>query len=117
MMLAIVLSGLTVGAAGYWRGASVTRTSIEAEIMREEQLAQRIYQKAQLATAQEIAKIEIVNRTITNELEKEVRYEPVYLNCSHSDNVKRLLDAILTGQAPAESINGAGLPASDTTER
>jgi hypothetical protein len=117
MMLAIVLATLAAGTAGYWRGASVTRTSIEADVLREEQLAQRVYQQAQLATAGEIAKIQIINKTVTNELEREIRIEPVYRDCNHPESVKRLLDAILTGQAPAESFGRDSLPGVDAPQR
>lgn len=112
VMSAIMLSAFV----GYWRGSTNTRNSIEADIARENQIAQTVYDNAIRATASEIAKIEIVNKTITQELEREVRIEPVYLDCSHSDDVKRLLDAVLTGQAPPESISRNKLSAPDEAD-
>lgn len=115
--LAIVLVTLAAGAAGYLRGANVTRNAIESDMLREEQLAQRVYEQAQLAAANEIAKIEIVNKTITNELEKEIRYEPVYRDCHHPDSIKRMLDAILKGEAAPEFFSLDPLPSPDSPSR
>lgn len=110
MLVAVMVAVSTAGGAGYWRGSVNTKNRLEAQAAREERIAQMTYEKAMAATASEISKIKVVNKTITQELEREVRTEPVYIDCRHSDDVKRLLDAILTGQAPAESLDRSVLP-------
>jgi hypothetical protein len=102
----IVLFAIAASAAtGYWRGAQVTRNAIEAATARDERVAQIVYDNALAAAAAEIAKIEIVNQTIRQELEREVRVETVYGECRHTDDAKRLLDAALAGEAPAEPVD------------
>lgn len=115
----VLIAILSAGAAatfGYMRGAENTRNAIQAELATEAQVRQDTYEAAMRAAAEEIAKIKILNTTIKQELEREIRTEPVYLDCRHSDDAKRLLDAILTGEAPAESIAGFELPSADPAE-
>ena len=113
VILAVILAIGTAGAGGYLRGVHNTKNSIAADIAREEQLAQRVYDNAILAAASEISKIEIVNRTITQEIEREVRTREVYLTCRHDDDTKRMLDAILTGEGSSESISRSKLSSVD----
>lgn len=117
LILVALVAALAAGATGYWRGYVNTKNSITADVLREEQLAQRLFQEMLTATAGEIAKIEINNKTIRQEVEREIRYEPVYRDCVHSPDTQRLLDAILTGQAPAESLGVDELPGTDPARR
>ena len=113
VILAVVLAIAASGATGYLRGVHNTKNSIAADIAREEQLAQTIYDSAILAAASEISKIEIINRTITQEIEREVRTKEIYLTCRHDDDTKRMLDAILTGERSGESFSRSKLSAVD----
>jgi hypothetical protein len=115
--LALLLTMGAAGAAGYWRGATNTENRLEAERLRNEQIAETAYDAAILAAADAISGIKIVNTTIRQELEREIRTEPVYVNCRHSPDAKRLLDAVLSGEAPAESVSGNIVsPADPATE-
>lgn len=115
-LLLILLGTSTVsGLTGYWRGVKNTSNRIEAAEARLERVRQDTYDAAMAATAAEISKIKIINTTIRQELEREVRTEKVYAECRHSDDTLRLLNAILKGEAPAESIDSGKLsPAGGT---
>ena len=104
--LVAVLAVLAAGTGGYLKGAKDTRNSYKAMELRDAEL----YSKMVQATAEEISKIKIVNKTIRQELEREIQVRTEYRDCRHPDSVKRLLDAILTGEEPGESIIGAELP-------
>ncbi len=113
--LIAVLAISAAGGIGYNRGASHMKNSITADILREEQLAQRIYDQTILATASEISKIEITNKTIRQEVEREIRTETIYMECRHTDDTKRMLDAILTGERSSESVDRSELSAINST--
>lgn len=115
VVLAAVLAISISGGLGYRHGVKTTENEIAADIAREEQLAQNLYDKMIWATASEISKIEIVNTTIRQELEREIRIEKVYLECKHTDDTVRLLNAILTGDGSIESFNRIKLPAANST--
>lgn len=115
IVLAAILAIGVSGGLGYRHGVETTENSIAADIAREEQLAQSLYDKMIWATASEISKIEIVNTTIRQELEREIRIEKVYLECKHTDDTVRLLNAILTGDGSSESFGNIELPAADST--
>src|SRR5688572_12682546 len=117
ILLAAVLAAVGAGTAGYFRGAHNTRQSIQNDMLKEEQLGQQMYQKMLLAVGEKIGEIQIVNKTITQELEREVRVEKVYSECRNTDAVVGLLNAILSGQAPAESFGPDQLPGTDTADR
>lgn len=109
---------LTIGGtlAGYFHGVSHTTAQIEADIAREERIAQRVYESALAATAARIAEIEVKHTTIRQELEREVRVEQVYMECRHSDDAYRMLNAALTGAAPAESVDRSELSGADAAD-
>ena len=115
LALAFVLAIGFAGGLGYTKGAKSMKNSIAADIAREEQLAQRIYDQTILATASEISKIEITNTTIRQEVEREIRTEKIYLECRHTGATKRLLDAVLTGERSAESIDRSELSVINAT--
>lgn len=116
LILVAVLSVGVASASGYYYGVKHTNNAHAKIRLKEQQIEQRVYDAALRATSEEIAKIKITNTTIRRELEREVRKEPVYLDCKHTDNVKRMLDAILTGEAPFESFAGFELPTLDTSD-
>lgn len=105
VILSVVSAVSISGGLGYCHGVSTTENSIAADIAREEQLAQRIYDETIAATASEISKIEIINTTIKQKVEREIRTEKVYLECRHTGDTVRLLNAVLTGEGSAESFD------------
>ena len=111
LVLAIVSISIASAGTGYWRGVKNTTNRIEATEARLERTRQEVYDAALAATAAEISKIKIVNTTVRQELEREVRTEKIYAQCSHSDNTFGLLNAVIKGEIPAESFSGFKLPA------
>jgi hypothetical protein len=55
------------------------------------------------AVAKEIAKIDVRNVTIRQEVQKHVIEKPVYRECLHDPDTLRLLNAAITGQEPGDS--------------
>lgn len=66
-------------------------------------------------TAQAIAGIKVVNRTITNEVQHETRTETVYrdVNCQHTDNGLRLVNQALNPPGLQNPAGGIKLPRAD----
>lgn len=116
MVIAVMVAIGSAAAGGYWQGSKHTKDRLESQMLREEVIAQQVYNSAIEATAEEIGKIRITNRTIREQLETQIRYEPVYIDCRHNDDVKRLLDAILVGEEPAESFDRSILSILDTAD-
>jgi hypothetical protein len=109
VLLTITLVSASAAGVGYYRGAANTRNAIEATEAKIERSRQVTYDAALAATAEEISKIQINHRTIRQELEREIRTETKYVDCRSSDDVVRLLNAVLTGTAPAESVDSGEL--------
>jgi len=116
MILGVGLAVTTAAGVGYLKGGQNMENKILADIALEESRSDELYDKMVLAAASEIAKIKITNKTITQEIEREIRIKPVYVDCRHSDDTKRMLDAILTGSEPAESLARSNLSAPDSAE-
>ena len=115
ILAAISAVGIS-GGLGYCHGVSTTENSIAADIAREEQLAQRIFDETIAATASEISKIEIINTTIKQKVEREIRTEKIYLECRHTGDTVRLLNAILEGKGSSESFDNFELPLADAPD-
>lgn len=113
MILGVLLAISTAGGVGYMSGGQNMKNEIESDIAREERIGQIAFANSLSASAQQIAKIRIENTTIRQELDREIRFEPVYIDCRHSDAAKRMLDAILTGSQPPESFDRSLVPAAD----
>ncbi len=116
MILGVLAAIGTAGGVGYLKGSQHMKNEIESDIAREERIGQIAFANALSASASQIAKIRVTNKTITQELEREIRFEPVYIDCRHSDDTKRMLDAILTGSQPAESFDRSILPETNSAE-
>ena len=116
VILAVISAVGISGGLGYCHGVDTTENSIAADIAREEQLAQRIFDETIAATASEISKIEIINTTIKQKVEREIRTEKIYLECRHTGDTFRLLNAILAGTGSSESFSDFELPVVDAPE-
>lgn len=115
-----IIAALVLGIAGVagagWGGF---RLGIDhqksAEADREKAIREAADQAGQLA-AQAINKIRVINTTIQQEIQRETRTERVYLDCRHTPDGLRLLNAALAG-GQAKSAGGGQLPASDAVGR
>ena len=112
LIIAALVAVLAAGAGGFKLGAD---HEIAAQAREQNHIAEAV-DAANNASAQAIAAIKVVNTTIKQELEKEVRYEKVYTDpgCVNTPNGMRLINEALTGGKPA----GDGkLPKADTPGR
>lgn len=108
-MVALVV-GMIATAGAYHYGGKHMKAKMLSELARENQLAQEVYEAALAATAEEISKIQIVNTTVREELEREIHHRTEYRDCRHDDNALRLLNAILSQELSAESADTDQLP-------
>lgn len=112
LIIAALVAVLAAGAGGFKLGAD---HEVAAQAREQEHIAEAV-DAANAASAEAIAKIKVINTTIKQELEKEVRYEKIYTDgtCVNTPNGMRLLNQALTGDRPA----GDGkLPKVDATGR
>lgn len=104
--------GLIIGAAvfaiatagAYLQGRSDGGNACEAAAAREQRVAEVATAAAAQAAASAIAGIKIQNRTIQNEVQREISERVVYRDCGHSpDQLQRLNAALAGSSAPAGS--------------
>jgi len=112
IIIVALLAVLGAGASGFKLG----RDSVIAGQAREDAQIEKAIQAANTATAEAISKIKVTNKTIQNELQKEVRYETVYSSssCANTPNGLRLVNQALTGDNPASDSK---LPKVDPVSR
>lgn len=107
----VTLGVVAVGATGgaYLKGRSDGRAVIIAQQVREDQIRLETLQLAQLAAAEEIAKISVTHTTIRQQAETVIREKPIYRDCVNDPGVVGLLDAARENR-PAESAGDSGVP-------
>lgn len=113
--LAAVLAFGLVTAAAYRQGRVDGRAACEAAEARDRQVAQIAGDAAASAAAREIRQIKIQHTTIRQEVEREVRSNVVYRDCSHGPEQLQRINAALTGAEPGPAPDRGQLPAADTT--
>lgn len=69
---------------------------------------------ANAVSAEAIAKIKVTNKTIQNEVRREVETNTVYSDCRLPDNGVRLVNEAISGAKPAA---GGKLPGADTAQK
>lgn len=109
--LGVVVAGGLAGA--YVKGRSDGRAVIIAKQAREDQIRMETLQLAQLAAAEEIAKISVTHTTIRQKAEVVTRENVIYRDCRNDVVVIGLLDAARENRAPSEPsgdrvVSGAG---------
>jgi hypothetical protein len=102
LAVALAIGGFTFGVK-YQRGQEA----------RAEQLIARVRDEAQLGAAEAIAKIEIKNTTIRQQLETVTREVPVYRDCRNTDDGMRLINDALRGPGAAGRGELSGTDAAD----
>lgn len=106
----LILAAVLALIGAYFYGRHDGGEIAEAQRLRDEQVARQVFDQAQAAAAQEIAKIKVRNTTVQQTLEKEIHEKPVYRDCHHSPDGLRSINAALAGSEPA---GGGELPAAD----
>jgi len=106
----LILAAVLALIGAYFYGRHDGGEIAAAQRLRDEQVARQVFDQAQAAAAQEIAKIKVRNTTVQQTLEREIHEKPVYRDCHHSADGLRSINAALAGTEPA---NGVKLPAAD----
>lgn len=115
-IIAALVLGIAGAAGAGWGGYRLGVDSQKAaEADRDQAIRQAADQAGQQA-AQAISKIKVVNTTIQQEIQRETRIEPVYVDCRHSPSGLRGVNAALAG-SPAQSAGSGQLPAPDAAAR
>lgn len=94
----LILAAVIAWGGAYFWGRQDGADIVRAEQSRAERLVLKAREEAQLGVAAEIAKLEIKHVTLTQTLQKETRIEPVYLECRHTPDGLRVLNAALTNR-------------------
>lgn len=105
LLLSIIVS-LVFGFVSGWK-VNTWKHSNEREI------EQRIFNTTMELTAKEIAKIEVKNVTIKQQLDTVVREVPVYSECKHSDDGMLLINKALSGSSTSSDSK---LPGTNSTK-
>ena len=105
IILLNILITVGVGVGGFKLGVDHEQSS---QLKEEKHISQAIEAATQSA-AQAIANIKVVNKTIHNKIEHEVRTETVYNNpdCRHTANGVLLINQALS---PTQSVSNSKLP-------
>lgn len=100
IIIVALVAILGAGAGGFKLGVDHETASQE----RDQQRMEKAAQAAAVIAADAIANIKVVNTTIQNEVQREIRTNTVYADCRHSDDGLRLVNGALAGSvAPGDS--------------
>lgn len=114
LILGVSLAVVGALSATYIKGRSDGKAVIIASQARDDQVRIETLQLAQLAAAEEIAKIEVVNKTVYARATREIIEKPVYRDCRHDPDTLSLLNNALTNTEPAQPADQGGVSGSDT---
>lgn len=107
----IIIAALAIVLGAYVKGRYDGNEICEASTLREERIAVQARDEALRVTAKAISEIEVKNVTIRQTLEREIREKPVYLECKHTPDGLRLVNAAITNQLVGDSKLPAAHPA------
>jgi hypothetical protein len=112
--LLLILGALIVGGLGgsYVKGRSDGKAIVIAGQHKEEQIRFETLQIAQQAAAEEIARIQVVNKTVYAKATHEVVHEVQYRECVHSDDGLQLVNDALANR-PAQPASESKLSGAD----
>ncbi|CAB4134751.1 hypothetical protein UFOVP275_10 [uncultured Caudovirales phage] len=103
IIIACLVAILGAGAGGFKLGAD---HEIAAKAREEKHVSEAV-DAANIASAQAIAKIKVINTTVMNETQHEVQTNVVYRDCRHTPSGLRLVNEAITGSKP---ISDSKLP-------
>lgn len=105
--------GLAIAGGGlYLEGKKAGRNEQIAKQATIDQVAEAFGQKTAAFVAKAISGIKVQNRTVYQEVQREVLERPVYRECIHSPDQLQRINAALTGQ-PAEPAGRGLVPPAD----
>ncbi len=95
----VFIAAVTAMVAGiYFEGKRAGKADCAERDAVIREAAQAAADSAASAAATAISKIKVQNRTIMNEVQREVQTNTVYRDCRHSDEQLRRINAALTGE-------------------
>lgn len=114
-LLAIVLAAGAMTGAAYWQGRQDGENHIVAQQKREDAIAEKATAAAAQAAASAISAIKVQNRTITQEVQRDVLEKTVYRDpdCRHDADSLRNINAALTGAYVPEPAGSGVVPGTD----
>lgn len=111
ILAGFIAFGAVTGGA-YYQGRQDGEAKIVAQESREREIAAEAVDAALNVSAQAIAAIKVQNRTITQEVQRDVIEKPVYRDpdCKHDADSLRRINAALAGTAQPEPTGGVVVP-------
>lgn len=97
----------------FWYGQGIGEGRAVSQQARENALVQSAVDAANQVAAEAIARIEIKNVTVRQEVQREIIEKPVYRECRHDAGVMRSINSAISG---ADSAGRGKLPGSTTTD-
>jgi len=110
LIIVVLIAFASVGAGGFKLGSDHEVASQSRADKRADEAEKRM----QDAAAQAIASLKIVNKTIRNEVHREVETNTIYRDCVVPANGVQLANQALAGTKPADSSK---LPKADTPSK
>ena len=110
LIIACLVAILGAGAGGFKLGAD---HEVASQSRADAQVAKAV-EAANAAAAEAISNIKVVNTTIQNEVQREIRTNTVYAECHNTAAGLRLSNDALSG---SKSIGNSKLPTIDTSDR
>lgn len=105
--------GLAVAGAGlYLEGKKAGKNEVRAQVASNAEIARDAAETAAQIAADAISKIKVQNRTVYQEVQREVLERAVYRDCVHSPEQLQRINAAITGQ-PAEPAGRGLVPPAD----
>ena len=101
LIIGFLVALLGAGAGGFKLGIDHEVASHASE---EDRLA-KITDAVNMASAQAISKIKVVNQTINSEVQRETQTNTIYSDCRHSPLGLQLLNEALSGSKSASNSN------------
>lgn len=100
-------AGIAVAGAGlYLEGKKAGKNEVRAEVLTNQQIADQAAAKVAGIAADAISRIKVQNRTITNEVQREVQTNTVYRDCVHSPDQLQRINAAITGEGTVPAGRG-----------
>lgn len=109
LSIALAAGMAAAGAGLYLEGKKAGRNQVRAEVASQAEIARDAAEQAAQIAADAIGRIKVQNRTVYQEVQREVLRDPVYRECEHSAEQLRRINAALTGE-PAEPAGGGLVP-------
>ena len=106
LVLSLVLGLGAAGTGLYVKGRHDGRAIEQATDLREREIARMAADTAAAAAAKAISGIKVQNRTINNEVQREISERLVYRDCQHSPEQLQRINAALTGAQPEPAGRG-----------